>query len=118
LEEAMGKPTFFRNQYLIETLEGLRRGLTIEDLRERLGVSRKTVTRYLAALEDEGWLEEAGWTEDEKYPQKLWRLTPAAREKRVPLKVGLTELFALQVAQCPSWRAPSWSPHCGCSSRR
>ncbi|MBI5486078.1 MAG: WYL domain-containing transcriptional regulator [Deltaproteobacteria bacterium] len=94
----MGKPTFFRNQYLVEMLEGLRRGMTIEDLRERLGVSRKTVTRYLAALEEEGWVEEAGWTEDEKYPQKLWRLTHAAREKRVPLKVGLTEFFALQVA--------------------
>jgi len=97
-KRAMGKPTFFRNQYLIEILEGLHRGMTIAQLRERLGVDRRTVTRYLADLEDEGWVEEAGWTEDEKYPQKLWRLTASARQIRIPLKVGLTELFALQVA--------------------
>lgn len=91
---ARGQP-LVRQWNLLKTLQAHRFGVPIEELSDRLGVSRRQVQRDLRVLRDVGFPVEH---EDRDFGKRFWKLSPHFVE-REGLVLSLTETISLYLAR-------------------
>ena len=69
-----------RQQTLLKALLHHRKGLTVDELTQELGISRNAVNQHLASLEGNGFIETSSLSSTGGRPSRIYTLTPRGVE--------------------------------------